>query len=450
MKRFYFTLILAMSAGIIFIQAQDSTKVSIPAEFASWNVQQHELRNGLKILTLEDHSAPVVTFQMWTHTGSRNERPGITGISHLFEHMMFKGSKKYGAEEHANIVQRNGGNLNAFTTEDVTVYFENIVPDKLELIVSLEAERLANLNISDSTLASEREVVKEERRYRVENDNFGLVYEQLLSNAFLAHPYQWSIVGWMSDLDAITVSDCKEYHRVHYAPNNVTLVIVGDFKTAEALKMVDKYFGKIPAQEAATPVTTVEPRQLGERIAYVKRQAQLPMLVAGYHTPDFKADDYYVLQVLQKILSDGRSSRLYKKLVYEEQVALYAGGGLSDTEDPGLFYLYLGMNPGCDIDKGKKMLFAEVERFATEEVSDKELQKARNQLEADLIMSMQSNMRKGLNLGDYQVRGGDYKLLFTAAEKYQKVTKADIIRIAKEYMNEDNRTVVILIPQKES
>jgi len=449
MKRFYLPLILAVLVCFAFIQAQDSTKVSIPAEFASWDVQQHELANGMKILTLEDHSAPVVSFQMWTHTGSRNERPGITGISHLFEHMMFKGSKKFGAEEHANIVQRNGGNLNAFTTEDITVYFENIVPDKLELIISLEAERLANLNISDSTLASEREVVKEERRYRVENDNFGMVYEQLHSTAYTAHPYQWSVVGWMSDLDAITVEDCREYHRIHYAPNNVTVVIVGDFNTAEALKLMEKYYGKISAQETPAPVSTVEPPQNGERVSYVKKQAQMPLLLAGYHVPDFKADDYYILQVLQKILSDGRSSRLYKKLVYEEQVALYAGGGLTDTENPGLFYLYMGVNPGGEMDKSKKMLFAEIDRFAKEEVSDKELQKARNQLEADLIMGMQSNMRKGMNLGDYQVRGGDYKLLFAAAEKYQKVTKEDIMRVAKEYMNEDNRTVVILVPEKE-
>lgn len=414
-----------------------------------WNVQEHKLQNGLKILTLEDHSAPVVSFQMWVHTGSKNERPGITGISHLFEHMMFKGSKKYGPEEHANIVKRNGGRMNAFTSEDVTVFFENVVPDKLELIISLEAERLANLNIREGTLTSEREVVKEERRYRVDEDNFGLLYEHLHATAFEAHPYSWSVVGWMSDLDAIDVEDCMEYYRVNYAPNNVTVVIVGDFHTPDAVESVEKYYGKIPAQEAPYPVSTLEPPQKGERIAYVKRQAQLPMLLAGYHVPAFNHEDYYPLQVLQKIMSDGRSSRLYKELVYEAQIALYAGGGLLETEDPGLFYFYLGMNPGYDLEDGKAMLFKEVERFSTEPVSDRELQKAKNQLEADFIFGMQTNMRKALNLGDYEVRGGDYNLLFGAAEKYQAVTADDIMRIAKKYLVEDNRTTIILVPEKD-
>ena len=442
-KSLLLLLAAALAAAPLFIldaaEGESSTK--------AWDVKEHTLANGLKMLILEDHSAPVVTFQMFVHAGSKNERPGITGISHLFEHMMFKGSKKFGPEEHANIVKRNGGWLNAFTSEDITVYFENIVPDKLELIVSMEAERLANLDISEGTLTSEREVVKEERRYRVDDDNFGVVYEQLHSTAYSAHPYSWSVVGWMSDIEAITVEDCMEYHRVHYAPNNVTVVVVGDINTDETIRLVDKYFGKIPAQEEVPAVVTEEPKQKGERVVYVKRQAQLPMLMAGYHIPELVHDDIYALQVLQKVLSDGKSSRLYKKMVYEEQIALYAGGGLTDTEDPGLFYLYLGMTPGKDIDDGKKMLFGEIERFAAEEVSDRELQKAQNQLEADFILRMQTNMYKGLQLGDYQVRGGDYRMLFDAADKYQAVTKDDIIRVAKDYLIEDNRTTVILVPE---
>ncbi len=445
MKRTIIILSLLSVFSLLSYAQESNIEKSFDRE---WDVQEHSLDNGLKILTLEDHSAPVVTFQMWVHTGSRNEHPGITGISHLFEHMMFKGSKKYGPEEHANIVKRNGGNLNAFTSDDVTVYFENIVPDKLELIISMEAERLANLNLTQETLNSEREVVKEERRYRIDEDNFGSMYEQLRANAYMAHPYSWSVIGWMSDIDAITLEDCKKYYRTNYAPNNVTIVVVGDIEVEKTIKWIKKYFGKIPSQEPPQPVRTVEPPQKGERVVYLKRQAQLPMLFAGYHIPEMINDDIYALQVLQKIMSDGRSSRLYKKLVYEEQIALYAGGGILDTEDPGLFFLYLGMNPGYDIDTGKGMLFSEVDRFASEEVTDRELQKARNQLEADFIFGMQTNMRKGLQLGDYQVRGGDYRLLFEAADKYQAVTKDDIIRVAKEYLNPDNRTTVILVPEK--
>lgn len=436
-------LLICLSGAVLLAEAPAASSSEI-----KWNVEQHSLKNGLQILTLEDHSAPVVTYQMWIHTGSRNERPGITGISHLFEHMMFKGSKKFGPEEHSDIIQRNGGNLNAFTSEDVTVYFENIVPDKLELVISMEAERLANLNLTDSTLASEREVVKEERRYRVEDDNFGNVYELLRGMSYLAHPYKWMVVGWMSDLDSLTLEDCKNYYRINYAPNNVTIAVVGDFNTKETVGLIEKYYGKIPAQEPPPPVTTVEPKQMGERTAYLKRQAQLPMLMAGYHIPELTHNDIYALQVLQKIMSSGQSSRLYKKLVYEEQAALYAGGDMMDLENPGLFYLYLGMNPGYDMDEGKKMLFAEVDKFANEPVSDKELQKAKNQLEADLIMGMQSNMGKGMRIGDYQVRAGDFRLFFGSAEKYQAVTKEDIMRVAKEYLTEDNRTTVVLIPQQ--
>jgi zinc protease len=415
---------------------------------ANLKVEEHQLKNGLKMLILEDHSAPTVSFQMWAHTGSRNEHPGITGISHLFEHMMFKGSKKYGPEEHARIIQKNGGFTNAFTTEDVTVYFENIVPDKLELVISLEAERLANLNLTDETLKSEREVVKEERRYRVDEDNFGAVIEQLRAAAYTAHPYSWEVVGWMSDLNAITLDDCKEYFRVHYAPNNVTLVIVGDINPKKAVKLVRKYFGKIPAQKQPHQEITVEPEQKGERIVYVKRQAQLPMLMAGYHIPQMAADDIYPLRVLSKILSDGESSRLYQRLVYKEQTALYAGGQVDETQDPGIFYIWCYMNLGRTIEEGKRMLFEEIGKFALQEVSDQELQKAKNQLEADFIFSLQTNMYKGLKLGDYQVRAGDYKKLFEAVDKLQKVTKEDIMMVAKKYLVEDNRTVAILVPQK--
>jgi len=437
-----------MIASVMIISS-----IAVPAEKTSdilqnlLKVKRDSLQNGLKILILEDHSAPLVSFQMFVHTGSRNEKPGITGISHLFEHMMFEGSKKYGPEEHANIVNRNGGSLNAFTTEDVTVFFENIVSDKLELVVSLEAERLANLDLSEKKLASERKVVMEERRYRVDDNNFGVVNEQLLANAYTAHPYGWNVVGWMSDLESITLKDCQDYHRIHYAPNNVTLVIVGDIDTDQTVKIVDKYFGKLKCQPAPEEIRTVEPAQMGERIAYISKQAQLPMLMAGYHIPPMGHEDIYPLKVLQKILSDGQSSRLYKKLVYDEQVALYAGGDVDEREDPGLFYLYCGMSIGHDIEVGKNMLFGEIDSFAEKPVTDHELEKAKNQLEDDFISRLQTNMSKGMRLGFYEVLLGDYTKIFDEADRLESVTKEDIQRVAKKYLNPDNRTTIILIPE---
>ncbi|MBL7191429.1 insulinase family protein [bacterium] len=425
-----------------------SVSAETGSEIENYGVESHFLSNGLKILTLEDHSAPVVSFQMWVHTGSRNEYPGITGISHLFEHMMFKGSKKYGPEEHANLVKKHGGVLNAFTTNDVTVYFENIVSDKLELVVSLEAERLANLALIPETLASEREVVKEERRYRTDNDNFGKLFEQLIATAFTAHPYGWPVLGWMSDIDAITLEDCKEYHRLYYAPNNVIIVLTGDFNTEEAVAVIDKYFGAIPAQEKPSEIVTAEPEQGGERIVYVEREARLPVLMAGYHIPPIGHPDIYPLQVLQKIMSDGQSSRLYQKLVYQEQLAIFAGGMVDDCEDPGLFFLWLGVNTGRTMDEAKEMLFAEIDRFTNEPVSERELQKAKNQLEADFIFRLQTNMYKGLQLGDYEVRAGDYRMLFEADQYYRDVTAEDVMRVAGQYLKPSNRTSAILVPIK--
>ena len=445
MKKFIIPLFAILSSIALIALAEKVSDKEIIEK--SLQVEMHQLGNGLKILTLEDHSAPVVSFQIWVHTGSKNERSGITGISHLFEHMMFKGSRKYGPEEHANIVKRHGGSLNAFTSEDVTVYFENIVSDKLELVISLEAERFANLALSDSMLASEREVVKEERRYRVDNSNFGLVYEELLAKAYDVHPYQWMVVGSMEDISAVSLENCKEYYRVNYAPNNIVAVIVGDFETPDAVKLVKKYFGKIPAQAPPAKVTAVEPQQTVERMSIIRKEAQLPMLIAGYHIPELSHEDIYPLKVLQKILSDGESSRLYQKLVYQEQVARYAGGNVDETENPGMFYVWMGMNKGYDIETGRKMLFDEIDRFAEEPVSEKELQKAKNQLEADFVFGLQTNSRKGMKIGFYQILAGDYEYIFIAPEKFRSVTAEDVMRVANQFLNNSNRTVVILEPE---
>ncbi|RJP73687.1 MAG: insulinase family protein [Candidatus Zixiibacteriota bacterium] len=438
-------LLLGMTAGVRADEPKTQGGPIIPAT----GVSEHILPNGLRILAWEDHSAPVVSYQVWFNVGSRNERPGITGISHLFEHMMFKGSKKYGPEEHANIVQAQGGRLNAFTSNDMTVYYENIASDKLELVVAMEAERQANLAITAENLASEREVVKEERRMRTDNNVFGDVVEQLMANAYTAHPYQWPIVGWMSDLNAITLEDCREYHRIHYAPNNATVVIVGDFKTEDAVKTVEKYYGAIPAQEPPPEVATVEPPQRGERRVYLHRRAQLPMLFGGYHIPEMAHEDMPALAVAQKILSDGESSRIYRKMVYEDQIALYAGGAADEAKDPSLFYAYCGMAIGHDIEAGEKALFGIIEGMAQNPPTPEELQKAKNQLEADFILAMQTNSRKANNLGMYQTVAGDWRLLFEIPSKYQAVTAEKVAEVVGKYFVPTNRTTVILIPENE-
>jgi predicted Zn-dependent peptidase len=449
MRRIGVLLLLNLWAvGIVF--AAPKNEANIFKNPDALNIREHTLPNGLQVLTWEDHSAPIISYQVWYHVGSVNERPGITGISHLFEHMMFKGSRKYGPEEHANIVQANGGRLNAYTANDQTVYFENIASDKLELVIALEAEREANLAITAENLTSEREVVKEERRLRTDNNIFGDVIEQLMANAFTAHPYGWPVVGWMSDLDAITLEECQDYHRIHYAPNNANIILVGDFNTDEALRLIEKYYGQIPTQEEPPPVSTVEPPQRGERKVFLHRQARLPMLFAGYHIPSVSDDDMPALQIAAKILSDGESSRIYKKMVYEDQIALYAGGSADESEHPSLFYAYCGMNIGKEIEEGEKGLFGLIEGLADNPPTPEELQKAKNQLEADYIFGMQSNSRKASNLGFYQTIVGDWREMFKKPAKYEAVTADQVAQIAARYFTPNNRTTVVLVPEKAS
>jgi len=447
MRKIGLTLLLEACAALLAF-AGSKPGQNIFSDPDALGIREHTLPNGLRVLTWEDHSAPVISYQVWYNVGSINERPGITGISHIFEHMMFKGSKKYGPEEHASIVQANGGRLNAFTANDMTVYYENIASDKLELVISLEAERQANLAITADNLTSEREVVKEERRLRTDNSIFGDVVEQLMANAFIAHPYMWPVVGWMSDLNAITLEDCQEYHRIHYAPNNTTIVLVGDFKTEEACRLIEKYYGAIPAQQAPPPVATVEPPQRGERKVYLHRQAQLPMLFAGYHIPQAGHEDMPALQVAAKILSDGESSRIYQKMVYEDQIALRAGGAADEAKFPSLFYAYCGMSIGHDIEEGEQELFEIIEGLAQNPPTPAELQKAKNQLEADFIFSLQTNSNKASSLGNCQIVEGDWRAMFRKPEKYQAVTAEKVAEVAARYFTPNNRTTVILIPEK--
>ncbi|MBS1243292.1 MAG: putative Zn-dependent protease, involved in pqq synthesis (ppqF), partial [Nitrospirae bacterium] len=310
------------------------------------------LPNGLKVLLKEEHKSPVVTFQVWYRVGARNERLGKTGMSHLLEHMMFKGSKKYGPKQFSQVVQRNGGNDNAFTSKDYTAYFENLAADRLEIAMDLESDRMQNLLLDPKEFLSERDVVKEERRMRYEDDPTQTMVEQMMATAFSAHPYQWPVIGWMADIGNITREDLEKHYRTYYAPNNATVVVVGDFDSKKTLALVKKYFGSIPRGPEVPKVGAVEPKQLGEKRVKVKQEAELPAIYAGYKVPNLTSADSHALNVLQGILSSGKSSRLYRSLVYDKQIALYAGGDYDDVStDPNLFYVYAGIMPGKSEDE---------------------------------------------------------------------------------------------------
>jgi zinc protease len=435
-----FTKTILITLFLAFLCQASLAQIEFP-------VEKFVLDNGLTVLISEDHSAPVVTLQMWFHVGSKNETPGITGISHLCEHMMFRGTEKYGPEEHSKIIQANGGIDNAGTSFDYTMYWEKLSNDKLELALELEAERLKRLRPTDENFPSERDVVMEERRMAIDNSPYGAVFEQLLNTAFTAHPYHWHVIGFMSDIENITVADLKEHYATYYVPTNVTVVVAGDVDPKEVMKLINDYLGDIPFQPAPEGVRTVEPEQRGERIAYVHKIGQMPAFAAGYHIPEFGHDDIYPLTVAARILFKGQSSRLYQEMVYQDQSALAVAGDCFALEDPGMFFTFAIMQPGHTAEEGQQSLFEQIDKLKEEPVDSTELQKAKNQLEAEFIFGLQSVSDKGSEIGYYQTILGDHTRLFKQAGKYQAVTAQDVMRVAKRYFDKKNRSVAVLVPE---
>jgi zinc protease len=408
-------------------------------------VHQDSLANGLKILVLEKPGLPLVSFQVWYRVGSRNERPGITGISHLLEHMMFKGTAKVGPEEFSRLVQKYGGNCNAFTSEDYTAYYENISTEFLSVAMELEADRMANLGLKKDEFEPERNVVKEERRLR-ENSPYGHLFEQLSAAAYTAHPYGWPVLGWMSDLDAVGVDDLRAYYRAYYTPDNAACVIVGDISPAEAVAMVGKYFGAIPrGQVRPYRVFTVEPPQLGERRVQVVREARMPIVAMGYHIPALGHQDLYALELLSNILSNGESSRLYRRLVYEKQLALYAGGYCENQSDPGLFIFYAAPQKGKEITEVERALRDELERVKEQGATEQELQKSKNQLEAEYVFQQQRNNGLASQIGSAQTQIG-WRHLNSYLKNIRTVSNRQIMDVARKYFTDSNRTVATLVP----
>ncbi|MGH7724395.1 MAG: M16 family metallopeptidase [Candidatus Eiseniibacteriota bacterium] len=408
--------------------------------------EEGQLSNGLRVLSLVDPKASVSTLQVWYDTGSRNERPGITGISHLFEHLMFKGTKKVKPEEHTRLIQAVGGLSNAFTSWDVTCYWQSLPPSELEVAARLESDRMANLALTDENLKSEREVVKEERRFRVDNQPVGQAVELLTSLAYDANPYQWPTLGWMRDLDAITLDDCRDYYAIHYAPDKATVVIAGPTPHAENLKLVQKYFGGLKPGRASPRVLVGEVEQHGERRAELKTEIQLPVLLGGYKVPPDSSADTPVLQVINNLLSNGQSSRLYRKLVYEDQTALFASGLTLGRKDIGIFYVFAGVKPGKERDSVETAFFHEVERMANEPVTDAELDRVKNQLEAQFVFGLETVQSRAQAVGNAALVTGDPRAAARSLDRLRAVTKEDIQRVARTWLVPDNRTLIWVLP----
>jgi predicted Zn-dependent peptidase len=417
---------------------------------ATLPVARHRLANGLTVLLHEDHSVPAVTFWQWFKVGSRNERPGITGISHFFEHMMFNGSKNVPPKEYDRILESNGGYSNAFTDRDMTAYYEDIAAGRLDVVFRLDSDRMASLSLLPEQLKSEIEVVKEERRLRTDNSIPGLLDEQLYATAFVASPYHWPVVGWMGDLNAIAREDCVNYFRTYYAPNNCVLVLVGDFDSNAALKQITEAFGSIPAQTPPPAPVDSEPDQRGERRAEVHYTAENESFQVGYKAPGVKSPDAAVLDVLAQVLASGESSRLHQALVYELQIALDASAFFQTRLDPGLFELSVEMRPGRSAAEGLAAADSVLRRLTQDGPTERELIKARNLLEANFVRALKTNNGLGEQLAFYEHVFGDYAEMFKAIDRYRAVTAADCRRVAKAIFDPARRTVVTLVPEEDA
>jgi len=407
--------------------------------------RETRLENGLVVLTLEDHSTPVVAFQMWVRAGSRDETR-YTGLAHLFEHMMFKGSKNIAPEEHARLVQARGGQINAYTTRDVTVYHEDVSRETLPLVIELEAERVANLSITQETLDSERQVVLEERRMRVDDQPDGRALEALFAISFVAHPYRWPVIGWQSDVAAATLEACRTFFDHYYVPNNLVLVIVGDFDTEETLATVRRSFGGLEPAPEIPRNPTQEPPQRGERRSSIEFDLRSPVLAVAWHAPATGHADAEALDVLSQILSAGRSSRLYRRLVYDTQQALGAAGAYWEMQQAGIFYAFAAVRPDAKIERVESILFDEIERVRREPVSADELAKAKRQLEVGLVDGLATNHALANRIGYDFVTLGRIRPLAERLAAIDAVRVEDVQRVARTYLGADRRSIVRVIP----
>jgi zinc protease len=412
-----------------------------------FKVESRTLKNGMKVLVQSDHSIPNVALYIFYRIGSRNERPGTTGISHFFEHMMFNGAKKYGPGELDKVMESNGGSNNAYTTQNVTVYQDWFPRSAMPLIFDIEADRIQNLSFDPAKIESERGVVASERRTSVDNENAGVLGEQLWATAFVAHPYQWPVVGWMSDIEHWTIDDLKRHFAMGYSPSNATMVVVGDVTPEEVFQLCEKTIEPIPSHDPPPPVTTVEPVQLGERRLVVHKPAELPLLMIGYHVPQTNNADFYALNILRAVLFQGESSRMYQRLVDKDQIALDVESGVEPAFDPTLAIVYAQPKQGVDPEKCEKAIYEELDKAKTTLISDSELQKAKNIRLMEFYEQMRTINGRGNTIGTYEVFFGDYHKLFEAAKNYGAVTKEDVQRVAKEYFGPNNRTVATLLPE---
>jgi predicted Zn-dependent peptidase len=432
--------------GVVFQPAAAS-----PVKLPYTDIHEVKLDNGLRALIVESHDAPVIDVQVWYHVGSKNEVAGRTGFAHLFEHLMFDGTKNLGSNEFSDYIIRSGGTDNAYTTEDATVFWETVPSNMLPVVLWLEADRMRNLEINEKAFNNERQVVEEERRMRYDNVPYGTVVETLYDHAYTVHPYRHMTIGSMEDLNHASIQDIQDFYDTYYVPGNATLVIVGDVDWRQAAVDVQKYLGAVkPGDARSRSAIPQEPVQQVERVVKLNLDVALPAFVEGYHMPADGTPDAYPLRLASKILSDGESSRIYTRLIYDKQVAVQAESTGNFTEDPNLFFCFAVMNGEYSPTDGETQVEAELSRLKTELVSDADLEKAKNQILRDFIVSRQTAQSRADELGYAAVVLKSPELINTELQRFLDVTPQDIQRVAKQYFVPENKTLVEVYSKKDS
>jgi len=417
-----------------------------PARALELPVVAETLANGLRVLVHEDHSAPVISSYIFYRSGSRNETRGETGIAHLFEHMMFNGGKKFGPGAFDDQIEGHGGSTNGFTMRDCTAYLNNFPREALPVVLDLESDRMGNLALTKQNLEQERGIVMEERRLRTDDNVSGAMNEALYLQAFVQSSYHWPVVGFMSDLQRITLEQARAYFHTYYAPNNATLVLAGDVEPRAAIALVRRYFEKIPRHTDPPPLDPSEPPQDGERTAVVRKNAELPAVLIGYHGVPVKDADRPVFDVLERVLSGGESTRLYQDLIREHEIATGVEASNEWGIDPDLFWIYAQARPGKTAAQLTARIDAVMQRLGAEAVPADELRKAKNILQADFVKGLKTVSGKANQLGFFQTVFGDYRAMFGLEAAWEAVTADDIRRVAGARLVPTNRTVIVLEP----
>jgi len=421
---------------------------ALQAQMNKVEFERYQLDNGLTVILHEDNSTPIVAVTVLYHVGAKNEKPRRSGFAHFFEHLMFEGSENIGRGEFTEYIGRAGGTRNAYTNQDRTLYYEVLPSNQLGLGLWLESERMLHAIVDQKGVETQREVVKEERRVRYENQPYGTLQEEIAKRAFPNHPYKTTTIGTMEDLNAAEEADFKDFYETFYVPNNAVLSIAGDIDMAETKRLVKKYFGPIPKGEKEIFRPERTPKQLSSEVRdTVYDQVQLPAVVMSYPFPPMGSDDYYAMSMLNKVLSDGQSSRMYKSIVDEEQLAVAAGSFGGDTEHTGSALVFGVANQGVDPAPLEKAMQTEIDKVKAEMISEREFQKIRNQIESQFVSKVANMNGIAENLAVYETHYGDANLINTEIERYLDVTREDMLRVANKYFDADQRVVLYWLPE---